>query len=291
MRKKKKLRRKPNAKAFFRWLFKKNKGLILLFSMLLIVLLINGVTFAWDVTRDSELNKLGTGQFKVHLKEQFKPNFTWTPSTTTKKEVFVVNQGDYEAFVRLSFEEFLLTFKVKLDDETGDLTLLDNERSNLVTFDDVTTWTTVNSSYTYNGNIYEPIASIPANVASGVGEVYDPNSASRASTDLNYFELELGSAFKQNPSDPGVPTSKYWIYGGDGYFYYSEPLKPSKESSILLESIRLSESFPNRLKGSLYKVIIRMDAQQPFVSTLSEWSHDGPTDPVYLMLKDYVKPE
>lgn len=263
---------------------------MLLFGMFLAITLTVGATFAWDLYEDKETNKFGTGKYLVNLKENFHPSEHWAPDTSEVKEVFVKNNGDYPAFVRLSVAEVLMAFEVDTL-ETGNLQMVTSEGSNKVKVGELTTWKVGNSTYKPTGSsaIYRPKTVLPSDVATtGKGVIYTPdNLTAREATDLRYIDLLFSNQVKVNASQP-TPTSEYWLYGGDGYFYYSEALMPGKDTSYLLEKTILSESTPNRLKGALYKILIDMDAGDTALRTLDDWDHDLPGDDVYEMLKDKI---
>lgn len=289
--KRKTLRRKPTREDFLQWFFQHNKRLILLFGMLITITLTVGNTFAWDLFEDKETNTFGDGKNKVSLKENFNPSDRWSPESMEVKEVFARNKGDYAAFVRISISEALMTFDVDTD-KTGNLIQLTSQQSNQVKMDDLSTWQLTNSSYMpKNGNqIFQPISVFPNNVAAtGQGFAYTlDNLSAREATDLKYISLLFGERVKENESTSAL-TDNYWLYGGDGYFYYSEALMPGKDTSFLLEKTVLSESTPNRLKGALYKIVIDMDARDISANTLVDWGHLTPGDEVYEMLKNKVE--
>ncbi|MDR3345396.1 MAG: BsaA family SipW-dependent biofilm matrix protein [Oscillospiraceae bacterium] len=90
---------------------RKNKSLILALAVVLAVITaLSGATFAWFTSKDTVKNHLETVQLNdgdVSIREVFTPPDDWYPGQEVNKDVGVVNTGDTDAVVRVSFEEVL----------------------------------------------------------------------------------------------------------------------------------------------------------------------------------------
>ncbi|MBP1042331.1 hypothetical protein I6N95_15025 [Vagococcus sp. BWB3-3] len=285
-------KKKRTSNQLIGFIVKHTNGLFLFFSIILSGLLIVRATYAWETYSSERENQFGSADFSVVLRENFVPNDKWEPGRQTVKEVYVANEGQYPAFVRLKAEEFLLNFEMDIEGQggaegTGNAKVYDTTTPTpKIDQADVTTW--------QKGEYYEKsqtsdrlkgLSTVPAAISiTGNGLIYEKDKAARAASDLRYLTLNFGEVIDYTPT----LTSQYWRYGNDGYFYYSERLEPGEVTTHFLKSASLSTSTPNRLKESLYKLSIRMDGDLAITTSLSEWNHDGPTDPIFIMLKNKV---
>lgn len=92
---------------------KKNKPLILALAASMALVMLFAATFAWFTAKDSVTNHFETliTDGTVSLFELFDPPTNWQPGTDITKEVAVVNNGDADVLVRVSFEEVLKLLK------------------------------------------------------------------------------------------------------------------------------------------------------------------------------------
>lgn len=278
---------KRTSEQFKGWLVKRNKAIFFTFVMLLSILLVVQGTYAWETYSDDKENKMGTLAFNVVLREKFTPNKTWEPGRETIKEVYVANDGNYPAFVRLSAEEFLLAFKMDIKGQTekegtGNLLEITPKPATLkINEQEVITWKVGEFFDNKVGNnYYQGAYSVPTNLATtGKGLIVEKDKDIRKNTDLKYMNLIFGEIWQTE----NQLSANYWLYS-DGYFYYSERLEPGEVTSLFLEKTELSATTPNRLKDSLYKIRIKMDAGHSIKATLIDWNHGSPTDDIYEML-------
>lgn len=119
---------------------KSKKSLVAL--VLVAVLGIVGVTFAYFTSTDTFENVFGTKPYSMEVTETFTSPDNWTPGATTSKSVIATNKGDVDAAVRVSYTESWV-------DSNGDpLSLTDNatptpNRAAIINFasDYTTKWT------------------------------------------------------------------------------------------------------------------------------------------------------
>lgn len=82
-------------------------------SALALVVVASG-TFAWFTSHDSKTNhfeaKVATGK-DIEVEEEFTPPTDWEPGGEVNKDVAVVNVGQYDQLIRVSFEETLSLLK------------------------------------------------------------------------------------------------------------------------------------------------------------------------------------
>lgn len=273
---------------------KTNRLAFLIFTVTFSCVMVLGSTYAWFTSADSVTNEFRGTRLAAEIQENFVPNHTWGPGTDTRKEVWVKNTGDTAAFIRVSMEEFLLSFEMEVEKANGEegtgnvLAIIPKPGTSTIEATNPKTWQ-ANEYYhkKITDEYYKGVTTVPSNLATTgkgyrVGVIAD--QVARSTSDLKHTMLNFGKVLPA----PSASDSNYWLYGDDGYFYYSERVEPNQSTSWLLASTSLARSVPNRLKDSLYQIDINMDAQQSVKETFSDWSHSGNTDPVYLMLKDKV---
>lgn len=249
-----------------------------------------GSTYSWLSSAASEKNSFEGTRLAAEIEENFKPNLEWSPGKQTNKEVWVRNTGQVDAFIRVAFDEFLVSFKMDVLGQNGKegtanvVNIKPKPTEATVLFDDVTTWK-IDDFYHKKvaDQYYQAVSTVPPTLGeTGKGYRYGQDNVLRDVSDLTYTTLDWGEVIEKSPT----LTTNYWRYGNDGYFYYSERVSPGEATSHVLEGTTLSRSVPNRLKDSLYQLVITMDAQQPVSETFSDWGHDDVNDPIYQMLKD-----
>lgn len=271
-----------------------NRLAFLIFTVAFSCVMVLGSTYAWFTSEDVVTNEFEGTRLAAEIQENFIPNHTWSPGTDTRKEVWVKNTGDTAAFIRVSMDEFLLSFEMEIEKKNGEegtgnvLTIEPKPITTTIDANDPQTWK-VNNFYhkKSSDDYYKSVSTAPSDLST-TGKGYrvgvPSDMAKRKNSDLKYTTLNFGKVLPA----PSSSDSQYWLYGNDGYFYYSERVEPAQSTTWLLASTSLSRSVPNRLKDSLYQIDIKMDAQQSIKETFSDWSHSGNTDPVYIMLKDKV---
>ncbi|WP_071879691.1 hypothetical protein, partial [Enterococcus pallens] len=196
------------------------------------------------------------------------------------KAVRVTNDGETPVIVRLSLKEFLVAFEADTTDNHAEDILHGN--ANLKVYDitglpeenqliakKTDTWVV--------GNIYTASAERHYKATQvWLDQVYQYGEA--RSLPLSAFQLNFQAKVFDTPAEAAGQTD-YWYYH-DGYFYYSEVLKPKDtqpgESTInLLESITLDAGYSNSYKGALYKLVPEMDAHDITESILDDWGIAG----------------
>lgn len=76
---------------------------VLVVSILLAALIVAGGTFAWFTSKDEVTNKLtASNNYGVSIVETFTPPSNWTPGQEVNKDVYAINTGNIDAFVRTS---------------------------------------------------------------------------------------------------------------------------------------------------------------------------------------------
>ena len=72
-------------------------------SCILAALIIAGSSFAWFTSKDEVTNRLSaSGDYDVSIVESFAPPEKWVPGQAVNKDVYAVNTGNVEAFVKES---------------------------------------------------------------------------------------------------------------------------------------------------------------------------------------------
>lgn len=208
---KKKVRKRKNHNKKMTWRdFKPSKPMWLLMSVVFAVMIVIRATFAWETYTSSKENQFGNTNFEVVLREKFSPNFEWTPGVETLKKVYVVNEGHYEAFVRLSAEEFLLSFDLDIDgtdslEGTGNPKVVaDGKNKPLIEQKDVGTWKK-GALYPVEKDkkkvFYTALETVPADIKKDdPGLNYPKDEVKRKATDLEFFKLNFGDVKNYTPT-------------------------------------------------------------------------------------------
>ena len=262
--------------------FLKSKALFAGFSIVLSLLLVLGSTYAWITSADERVNRAAANQRKLSARivEDFQPVFHWAPGTTQTKAVRVKNDGETPVIVRLSLKEFLVAFEVDTTDnhvedilhgnanlKVYDMTSLPEE--NKLIAEKTDTWV-VGNIYTASADDHYKATQVWSDQVYGYGATH--------SLPLSAFQLNFQAKVYDTPAEAAGQTD-YWYYH-DGYFYYSEVLKPKDtqpgETTInLLESVTLDAGYTNHYKGALYKLVPEMDAHDITESILDDWGIAG----------------
>ncbi len=113
---------------------KSKKSLVAL--LLVAVLGVVGVTFAYFTSTDTFSNIFKTKPYKMEVVETFESPADWTPGTTTNKSVIATNKGDVEAAVRISYTEAWVDANgqtLALKDDNGNSAVVINFADDLAT--------------------------------------------------------------------------------------------------------------------------------------------------------------
>lgn len=262
--------------------------MLILATVLMMLFCSYKLTFAWFSSDDERNNNFASTQLLAEIDEVFTSNQEWSPKGTTIKEVRVTNTGATDAFVRLSLYEFLLTLQVDTTDQTGNgnLRRVSAPITPEAQLNETSTWEQAakqHGTFTQGSKHYVVETAIVPDPAKQQG-MYPANRPPVTQGPLEYIKLNFSSFLQEKiPSEP----SKAWVYEA-GYFYYLQPLASGETSEPLLDSVTLSASYPNRYKGSLYKLKIYMDAHDLTEPLLEEW-RISTTGSVYPVLKKQLK--
>ncbi|EOH86128.1 BsaA family SipW-dependent biofilm matrix protein [Enterococcus pallens] len=259
--------------------FYHSKGFFAFFSILLSLLLIMGSTYAWIISSDERVNRAEENQKKLSAKitGDLDPVLHWAPGTVKTKQIKVKNNGEVPAIVRLSLTESFVSFETDAQDNhddgngNGDLTVYPTPVLPVVNVKDTSTWI-VGKTYEMNANThYKANYALKDQPYAYRGPRTEPLPAIQ----LNFPN---GKVFDENEQPAGTDKA-YWYYE-NGYFYYSEVLRPNEETSNLLDSVALNAAYANRYKGAFYKLVPAMDAHDITKGLLSDWGIQS-TDYVY----------
>ena len=123
---------------------KNNKKLFVVTCLSLATVL--GGTLAYFNTNSSIVNTFKTALYQNEIIETFESPITWTPGTTTEKNVKVTNTGNTNMAVRATFTEKW----VNANGEELSLTDEDNNIAAIIDFN--TTWQKADDGYYYYGS-------------------------------------------------------------------------------------------------------------------------------------------
>lgn len=122
----------------------KNKKIILVTALSLTTVL--GGTLAYFNTNSDIINSFKTAMYQNEIIETFSPPITWTPGTTTEKNVKVTNTGNTDMAIRATFTE-------KWVSANGEELSLKDEDDNIAAIIDFnTSWQKNDDGYYYYGS-------------------------------------------------------------------------------------------------------------------------------------------
>jgi len=134
----------------------KNKKLMLGLAVALAIVMTLSGTFAWFTTQQSAINKFKTDSIadgSVNLVEVFTPPEDWRPGETIVKDVSVVNNGEGDVLVRVSFEEVMRALSVPAiasgSAYAGGTAI--PQTSNIAAYTSANGWTAPGAGYTVSG--------------------------------------------------------------------------------------------------------------------------------------------
>ena len=148
-------------------------------------------------------NELYTKQYGADTIEKFKPKQKLEPGVKIEKEVGVKNTGDYDLVVRIKFEEEWV-----------------RDNAAFITFDSVDA----------DGNFNNAIISAQRDEETGKVTATQIDEEDGSVTDDDSVMYKHLSGL----------TGEKWKKGNDGWFYYTEVLKPGASTELLLESLILA---------------------------------------------------
>ncbi|MBQ7266572.1 MAG: hypothetical protein IJS61_10830 [Firmicutes bacterium] len=84
---------------------RKQKKVMLMFTLATAAVIVGGMTFAWFSSQDEVTNRLSArADYSVSISEDFTPPENWVPGQEIEKNVFVTNTGSVDAFARVWLE-------------------------------------------------------------------------------------------------------------------------------------------------------------------------------------------
>lgn len=250
-----------------------NKPFLAVFSLFLSLLLIVGSTYSWITYSDEKINpsKPNAKKLSATIDEAFIPNLQWMPGKVTANELSVENNGQMPAIVRISLYEFFAQFELDTADGIGNgkRKVVNRSSGADIQIENAATWAKGNTYKVASGKYYT-ISDIYK------GDKTNPKTAysykgNRTVDGLKYVTIQFNDKdIYDIKNKPASGIKNYW-YFSDGYFYYSEVLKPKEKTKQLIRSVVLEKNVPNKYKGSLYQLIPVMEAHDITKSLLGDW--------------------
>ena len=78
------------------------------------IILFARTTFAWFTSKDEVTNRLSaSGDYDVSIVESFAPPAKWVPGQAVNKDVYAVNTGDVDAYVKETVSSVLTIVREK----------------------------------------------------------------------------------------------------------------------------------------------------------------------------------
>ncbi|MBP1040135.1 hypothetical protein I6N95_03830 [Vagococcus sp. BWB3-3] len=266
-----KKKRRSNHKKVKKKTFKKSFLILTIFYAFVVVI---GSTYAWITMADERINRVKTN--KVAIKVEGDQTTTLiSPATEAEKNITVRNVSTSPGFVRVSLEEVLLTFQIDTRDRigNGNVKKFNTAEAPEIKKDEIVTWLSgktykVSSNVFYKGDIKQTNTFLLSDLA-------------RENMLFQYIEL----------TQPNVTTivgggTGYWLYE-DGYFYYSDIVKPNESTSILVENIVSIPDTPNLMKNAFYGLEVKAEGYS-ITETSLELMGLSPADLAYHLFNDYL---
>ncbi|OJG87750.1 hypothetical protein RV15_GL001883 [Enterococcus silesiacus] len=244
--------------------------------------MIAGGTYAWVTMADQRINRMDSKRLEIRLEGQ-KNSVIVAPNYKAEKNIAVRNDGTSLALVRVSLHEVALSFKIDLQDQTGNghLELVKTASVNPIQLTDSKTWL---PNETYEK---QPSDFLTGKIRTENEKLTWPlDDGGRPLLLQNTIHPQFTTELTKTVLDKKTP---YWLFYKD-FFYYSEPLKPGEWTISLISHLAVSKQLSNELKGSLYEITANAQAYSASKLAISEAPgfELGKNNPVYEMLKDKV---
>lgn len=269
-----------------------SKPLVLGMSVVFALVLVIYATYAWNTAADEKNNHFEGGRLSAVINETFVPNLQWQPGTKTDKIIQVTNTGDTAAFVRLSLDEYLLSFDVDTigDQATGNLTIISDEEAEsktVITMAGFADWSTYKTGEAAYPVPYEEDKQfyVFKEAWEQKNFAFPKGSTERNEKPLRYLSIQFTERTKDEPTDI---EENDWFYS-DGYFYYAAVLYPGETSMPLTKDVLVKSSLPNSLKGALYVLDVNLGAIDIMKGSLEAGWQLSPDDDVHKVLDQYIR--
>lgn len=266
-----------------------SKPFVLSISIVFSLIIIIYATYAWNTAADEKTNKFSGTRLSAEIVETFVPNLQWNPGTQTEKVIQVANTGEAAAFVRVSLHEYLTTFKVDVEDRTGNGNLeKTSESGEELSFDNFDKWKMLVENHdhvTYPVNDEKKDEFYIAYQAYENPYVQYNEVREERKDPFQYLKIDYTDRVKDTVSE-AIESKNQWFYE-DGYFYFTSVLYPGEMTTPLTHSVTLSKRLPNAYKGSLYVLDVKMDAVDIIEGSLEDWKIDTNSN-VYKVLEKHV---
>lgn len=197
---------------------RKNKKLLLGLAVVLAVVMTLSGTFAWFTATDSVTNHLETSQISdgsVSILEVFTPPKDWKPGQTVTKQVAVVNTGESDVLVRVSFEEMMSLINMPVVGYTSPASGTQIAQKVNATAYQAAPWTNLTG--------FTTVVGLPSDVTVKMKKVVADAGTSKEKTAYSfvaYHELADGTyqrvtaSFDVSGTTLTVSNVKYWAYSG-----------------------------------------------------------------------------
>lgn len=212
-----------------------------LFTILYALVIVIGSTYAWVTMADERINRVATTRLEIEV-EGNQAATVISPNTIAEKDIAIRNISTSAGFIRVSLEEVLLTFEMDTDDRTGNgnVAAYSSSVTPEIEWTDTSTWN-VGKTFKKPNSVYFKGDTKELNVFD-----FSAQATGRGNL-LRYIELTFPNTHLTIQS--GV--TGYWLYE-NGYFYFSEIVKPNEVTTILVKQIQATQDMPNLLKHSFY---------------------------------------
>ena len=248
----------------------KSKYALTAMALIYTFAMVMGGTFSWITSSDTALNQFETGRLSTQISETFIGTEQWRPGQTVGKLIKVRNTGDSESIVRVSLNEFLLSFEYDLaKGGSGNLRVFKSAATVVVDRRFPATWAT--------GQTYEAGASAYYKAATAVSALEFGMDVAQRTDNLQYFTVVFGDHVYDSTTIASKPpaVTDYW-YFENGWFYYSRVLSGIDTlTEPLVKAVKMANEVSYNCQSSLYAMTVIHEAITPYEDALTDWTANG----------------
>jgi len=252
----------------------------LIISLAIVVLTVT-TAFAWFVSSDQAINRVGAGEVDIQIVEIFTPPVNWQPGAQTIKQVAVRNETTTAAFVRVRLDEAAIFWgAAQLFDappehpiSAGFTPASGWERvTNLDAPEHIVVYAHPNAAYisrcgTLWGYEFRVMSSDYGRVEHGLLFVENGHVVIDF---VAFWGREVRKAIAANHLSDTTVDEIMWTFAAntnwhfyDGWFYFQAVLENGETTANLLESVMLCALLPPELAANIdYRLIVTAEAVQ-----------------------------
>lgn len=269
----------------------KSKALALAVTVALVFFCLCMGSYSWFVAEDTVVNKFSQSDIPLKMSiianEVFLRPENWRAGQQIQKELRIGNNGDYNALIRVSLNEFLALYEIDLTTGLRTVTGLNGrgiaEQSNRQTWveDYVVPARIVNAQGFYDAMLDQNGQQLYYTINRVFSTAFLSNEDALRNENISrYLKIHWGNV--------GTTGAWDWIFDPDTKcFYYTKVLLPGQETTELFTALTAVGILPNSYKGGMYKLDVWANGVQPVAGALDFWELT-PGSAVYQVLSSLL---